>query len=559
MIRQIKSQALNTLLENYRAIIIPAVILIFSKFASSLILNYFTNLFDWYDRGGLYRITVLFFFILFEFLITPLATVLIYKTAIIAGGDIAEWRNKPLKLLNAANIMKIAAINFVPRLVSLAASVNSYKVSAFNVFRLDGLSLILLSAAAFFINYKFYACNYCFALTESSVKETVAASFSIMRGNLLKWVLFPLSFAGWVLLETGIHFLVKTFIGGGLDTYTPIIDSIVPFGYGIELFVTPYFYLAMSGFLREQQAAAKARAQKKGLKNRKRRAKKREGNICWTPEEPEILSLQERSYTSEKRLCRRKTVNNKNLKRGKNAKMRAEAVIFDKDGTLMEFDPFWVRVAESAVQDILNRLNINNVQAEEILEAFGVHNGVSDVNGILRKGTYEQAGEALCEMLERYGIKIETAEPAALVRETFSANSGAGEIKGCAGLKETLCRLKSLGIRLAVVTTDSTDITRKCLEGLGIEKFFDKIYTDDGKTPPKPEPYCAGEFLKAYGIKPENAVMVGDTLTDAKFAENAGMKFIAVASGAAGKELEDRAAAVIPDISGLDHIIEGRA
>ena len=277
MIRKIKSQAINSLLENYSAIIIPAVILIFSQVASSLILNYFTNLLFWNDRGDLYRITVLFFFVLFEFFITPAATVLIYKTAIIAGGDIAERRSKPFKLLNAANIMKIAAVNFIPRLVSLAASVNSYKVSAFNVFRLDGLSLILLSAAAFFINYKFYACNYCFALTESSVKETVAASFSIMRGNLLKWVLFPLSFAGWVLLETGIHFLVKTFIGGGLDTYTPIIDSIVPFGYGIELFVTPYFYLAMSGFLREQQAAAKARAQKKRAEEQKTAREKKRG------------------------------------------------------------------------------------------------------------------------------------------------------------------------------------------------------------------------------------------------------------------------------------------
>ena len=239
--------------------------------------------------------------------------------------------------------------------------------------------------------------------------------------------------------------------------------------------------------------------------------------------------------------------------------MKAEAVIFDKDGTLMEFDPFWVKVAESAVQDILNRLGINSVPVWEVLEAFGVRGGISDVNGILRKGTYEQAGEALCEVLERYGIKIQSAKLSALLREAFAANSGAGEIKGCAGLKETLCRLKSLGIRLAVVTTDSADITRKCLEGLGIEKFFDKIYTDDGKTPPKPEPYCAEEFLRTYGIKPENAVMVGDTLTDAQFAENAGMKFIAVASGAAGKELEDRAAAVIPDISGLDHIVEGRA
>ena len=65
MIRKIKSQAINSLLENYSAIIIPAVILIFSQMASSLILNYCTNLLFWNDRGDLYRITVLFFFVLF--------------------------------------------------------------------------------------------------------------------------------------------------------------------------------------------------------------------------------------------------------------------------------------------------------------------------------------------------------------------------------------------------------------------------------------------------------------------------------------------------------------
>ena len=39
----------------------------------------------------------------------------------------------------------------------------------------------------------------------------------------------------------------------------------------------------------------------------------------------------------------------------------------------------------------------------EILEAFGVHNGVTDIDGVLCKGTYEEMGEIVYNVLYKNG------------------------------------------------------------------------------------------------------------------------------------------------------------
>ena len=89
---------------------------------------------------------------------------------------------------------------------------------------------------------------------------------------------------------------------------------------------------------------------------------------------------------------------------------------------------------------------------------------------------------------------------------------------------DTLSKLKGKGVKLAVVTTDNRFITEKCLKSLGVYELFDKIYTDDGKTSVKPNPDAALEFCKEFNIDKENVVMVGDTMTDVKFARGAGIK-----------------------------------
>lgn len=88
--------------------------------------------------------------------------------------------------------------------------------------------------------------------------------------------------------------------------------------------------------------------------------------------------------------------------------------------------------------------------------------------------------------------------------------------------------------------------------------MFDRVYTDDGKNPVKPNPRCAEEFLSEFGIPTQKAVMVGDTMTDIRFARNAGIFVIGVGETQKSRErLMPYADAVIPDISYLPDIIEG--
>lgn len=238
--------------------------------------------------------------------------------------------------------------------------------------------------------------------------------------------------------------------------------------------------------------------------------------------------------------------------------MKADAIIFDKDGTLIDFDAFWVPISVKAIGSVLKRLNMDLAIGERILEAFGVSDGVTSIDGVLCKGTYRQMGEIMRGILCEYGYDGSVDEAVTLLANAYDKSTDAGRIKPtCHKLAEALRELKDRGKHLAVVTTDNEVITRKCLKALGIEELFDKIYTDDGVTPPKPNPFCAIDFCRLCGIEKDRAVMVGDTMTDVKFAKNAEISVLGLAKTDTNRViLEADADAVISKISDLIDIIE---
>ena len=237
--------------------------------------------------------------------------------------------------------------------------------------------------------------------------------------------------------------------------------------------------------------------------------------------------------------------------------MKADAIIFDKDGTLLDFDAFWVTVSIKAIEAVLTQLGRQDVPVGEVLEAFGVHNGETDMNSVLCKGTYEQLGGLFYEILHRYGCDESCEAVTKALIEAYNRNADAGDIKPtCPNLADVLKQLKAQNKKLAVVTTDNMQITRVCLDKLGILDLFDKIYTDDGVVPTKPDPYCVYDFCTFAGVSRDRVVMVGDTMTDMRFAKNAGIEAIGIARNDANKQiLAPHAHAVLADPSHLFDVL----
>lgn len=238
--------------------------------------------------------------------------------------------------------------------------------------------------------------------------------------------------------------------------------------------------------------------------------------------------------------------------------MKFDAIIFDKDGTLLDFNAFWVPVTEQALRQTVKALGAADASILKLMEVLGVHAGITDIDGVLCYGTYAQIGQALHQGLAEQGFSFDCCLVQKLVSEAYVQAVPVGRIAPtCHDLPQVLNALKEKGIKLFVVTTDNAPVTEECLDKLGIAQYFTAVYTDDGVNPPKPDPYCANDISARYGIPRERILMVGDTKNDAIFAKNAGIQAVGVAANDRNAQrLSAYMAAVVPDVSHIGGLVD---
>ncbi len=226
-------------------------------------------------------------------------------------------------------------------------------------------------------------------------------------------------------------------------------------------------------------------------------------------------------------------------------------IVFDKDGTLLSYERFWVPVATAVVQHICEAHTLPESVTDPLLEAIGTHNGVA---GLLCHGTYGEITEAFNTVLRHVGRTVELT--VSEVADTFAACTEYGElIPTCEDPATILNNLRARGIYLGLVTSDNAALTAVCLQALGLEGIFDCILTDDGISPAKPDPHHMNTFLQRFGLSPDEVIMVGDTPIDMVFARNSGTHAIGVAENEASAQiLAPLAEQIIRDISQMDEV-----
>ena len=120
------------------------------------------------------------------------------------------------------------------------------------------------------------------------------------------------------------------------------------------------------------------------------------------------------------------------------------------------------------------------------------------------------------------------------VREHYARNFIAADQNPCSffpGVSDLLASLQAKGARLAVATGKSRKGLSRVLGNLEMDTFFAATRCAD-ETASKPDPLMLHELCEEFGIRPSEAIMVGDTEYDLEMAQRIAMPSVGVSYGA---------------------------
>lgn len=101
---------------------------------------------------------------------------------------------------------------------------------------------------------------------------------------------------------------------------------------------------------------------------------------------------------------------------------------------------------------------------------------------------------------------------------------------------ETIRELHRQGKRLAIVTSRNYPSLERILQYHGLFNYFEEFMTNTPGIAPKPAPDMVNILLERMGLRPEDAIVIGDTTFDIEMGNRAGCRTIAVTYGNHSRE-----------------------
>ena len=99
------------------------------------------------------------------------------------------------------------------------------------------------------------------------------------------------------------------------------------------------------------------------------------------------------------------------------------------------------------------------------------------------------------------------------------------------GVKEGLEYLKGEGYKMGCVTNKAAQFTEPLLKDLGVYDYFSIVISGDSLPQKKPDPAPLLHAAKFFNVAPEQALMIGDSISDVKAARAAGFRIFCMTYG----------------------------
>ncbi len=231
-----------------------------------------------------------------------------------------------------------------------------------------------------------------------------------------------------------------------------------------------------------------------------------------------------------------------------------KGILFDKDGTLVDFNATWLSIADFMAMDAAEG---DRWKADRLLSAAGFDFVAKRFkpDSIFASGTN-------MDVVELWFPRLSDEDQMLAVARFNEITSVQGSSMAVAlpGIVGALTALHKRSYRLGVATNDSTAGAEKTMVTLGVAQLFEAAYGYDAVANPKPAPDTILAFCDLTGLRPAEIAMVGDNRHDLEMARAGGCGLaIGVLSGTGTREsLSAIADVVLDSVADLPDFLSAR-